>query len=366
MARGRPKGSKNKLVKKLLKDRQGDKSKENSFGIPEEERIDVKEKMAHGINKDGTVIGTSLTKEQQDKRDKLHNVMRDINVHYKDPTMCKFAKDEPPKESIPFDKKELDEFLGGGGVYGNFVIFWGTEGVGKTTLALMQITGAQKRNKNCVYIDMEHTIDKQRMEVMGVDTESLVLVENCETAEQTMDIVIKLAKEKVADLVIIDSIQAMSPKDEQYEGKANKEKSMEKNNIALLARKMSEFLRRTASAVYKGKMAVILIGQARTGGIGGFAPHDTLSAGRAVKFYSLLTVYARKGQGVDAPFITEKIKKMILNDEGDKEEKLVNVKTHVGFDVVLKIEKTKKTNSKPELSELHLSYYFKSGFIKKE
>jgi recombination protein RecA len=156
----------------------------------------------------------------------------------------------------------------------------------------------------------------------------------------------------------------MSPKGEQFKGKANTERSMDDNNIALLARKMSEFLRRTCSAVYKGKMAVILIGQARTGGIGGFATHEELTGGRATKFYSLLTVNMRKGQGVDSPVISEKKEVIEINEEGDKVKVKKVVKTKIGFDAVLTINKTKKSHSQPELSTLHIPYYYASGFIK--
>lgn len=324
---GRPKGSRNKknLSDELLEERKQDNKSEN-------------------------------------KKEKLNRILREINLKYKDPTMCKFAKDEPPKESLSFGIKELDDFLGGGAVFGNFVVWWGGEGVGKTTLALLQIAQAQKEGKNCVYIDMEHTLDVERAKIFGVNLEELVLIEDCETAEQAMDITIKLAKEKVVDLIVIDSIQAMSPKDEQFQG--NIEKSMEKNNIALLARKMSEFLRRTASAVYKGKTAVILIGQARTGGIGSFAIRDVLTGGRAVKYYSMLTAHIHKGQAVDAPTISEKAEVIEINEEGDKVKKIKTIKRKIGFDCVLEIDKTKKINSKPELSKLHLPFYYETGFLK--
>lgn len=316
------------------------------------ERIDL-EKLAENMNyqlKQNAV----LNKEQEDRRAELKEVMKDINKEFKDPNMCKFAIDEPAKESLSFGMKELDEFLGGGAVYGNYVIFWGSEGVGKTTLALMQIAEAQRQGKNCVYLDLEHTLDKERMKLFGVNLEDLILIENTDTAEQAMDIVIRLSKEKVADLIIVDSIQAMSVKEENVEGKGEKNRSMEESEIAALAKKMGKFLRRTCSAIYKGNTAIILIGQARTGGIGTFATHEELTGGRASKFFSMLTVQMRKGQGTDAPTIK------IKDEEGKTKDK------KIGFSCVLIINKTKKCASKPELSELRLPYYFASGFIKKE
>jgi recombination protein RecA len=298
-----------------------------------------------------------LTKEQQERKDRLNTVLREINKEYQDPEMIKFANKELPKESIPFYNKYLDPFLGGGGIYGNYVIFWGTEGVGKTTLAFLQIASIQKQGKIACYIDLEHTLDLERAKLFGVNPDELVLIENAETAEQAMDIVITLAKSKTIDLIVIDSIQAMTPKEENVEGKAEKTRSMEEAEIAALAKKMGKFLRRTASSIYKAKCSVILIGQARTGGIGTFITRDELTGGRAIKFWSMLTVYLRKGQGSDAP--TERIETEDLDEKGKK----IKETKKVGFDCVLIINKTKKGNSKPELSELHLPYYFSKGFL---
>lgn len=286
------------------------------------------------------------------KKEKLLAIMNEINKRYEDANMIKFAINEPEKQSINCGIEAIDNFLGGLATIGNFTVIYGSEGVGKSTLAFCQIAEAQKQGKLVAYIDLEHTLDKTRLAQYGVKLEDLVLVENCETAEQAMDITITLSKEQVVDLIIIDSIQAMSPKDEQFTGKGDQEKSMESDEMALLARKMGKFLRRTAPFIYKAKVAVLLIGQVRTGGIGSFVTHETLTGGHSVRHWSVLTVFMRKGQGVDAP-----VEKYI--EDGKKKER------KIGFDCVLKIEKTKKSNSKPELSELHIPFYFDKGFLKK-
>jgi recombination protein RecA len=286
----------------------------------------------------------------QERKDKLSLVLRNINKDMEDSDMVKFACDEPAKESINFGIKSIDELLGGGAVIGNFVVIYGSEGTGKSTLAYCQITEAQRQGKICAYIDLEHSFTKERASQFGVKLEDLALIENCETAEDAMNISIKLSKEKCVDLIVLDSINAMSPHDEQYEGKGEKEREMEKEEMALLAKKMGKFLRRVAPFIYKGKVAYLLIGQVRTEGIGGFATREGLSGGHGVKHWSFQTIYLRKGQSVDAP--TRKFK--------DEDGKVKDVK--VGFDCVIKIEKTKKNNSKSELSDLHISYLFKEGF----
>ncbi|MFH0806064.1 MAG: AAA family ATPase [Patescibacteria group bacterium] len=357
MPRGRPKGSKNNNSQHSEQSEitNNKKAEELKDAV---DLIDSLDKKIFGeiVLKEEKKI--ELTKEQLEKQEKLKRIMTEINKEYKDPEMCKFAKDEPSKESVYFGHKQLDDFLGGGAVYGNFVIFWGDVGTGKTTLALMQIAQAQKMGKICAYLDLEHTLDKERMKLFGVNVENLVLIENCESAEQAMNIVIRLAKEKVVDLIVIDSIQAMSTREEQVSGKGEKIRSMEEAEMASLAKKMGKFLRRTATPIYKAKIAVLMIGQARTGGLGTFITKDELTGGRAIKFWAIMLVYMRKGQGVDSP--TEKIELDELDEKGNSKWEEIKI----GFSTVLIIQKTKKGNSKPELSELRIPYYFSTGFVK--
>jgi recombination protein RecA len=288
-----------------------------------------------------------------EKKERLNKLMAEKNREYKD-TILKFAKDEEDKERFPFGNKQIDEFTGNGGVGGNFIIIWGGEGVGKSTLALNQVATAQKKNKICAYVDIEHSFDKQRAELFGVNLNDLVLIENANCAEEAMDIILSLAKEKVVDLIILDSIQAMTPKAES-EGKSGKERSMEEDEIALLAKKMGKFLRRCSTPIYKAKIAVTMIGQSRTGGIGSFATHEELTGGRASKHYSLLTLFMQKGPGAESP--TEKV----TLEEKDENGKPIKVTKKIGFQGIIKIQKT-KVNSKPELSDLRIPFYFDRGF----
>jgi recombination protein RecA len=301
-------------------------------------------------------ITIELTKEQKEKKQRLLKVMNEVNREHKS-IILGFAKDEPDKEKLPFGIPEIDTLTGNGGIAGNYIIIWGSESVGKSTLALNQAVTAQRNGKICAYLDLEHAFDKGRALMHGINLDDLVLVENIDNAEEAMNVVIKLAKEQVVDLIIVDSIQAMSPKAEN-EGKGGKERMMEEDEIALLAKKMGKFLRRTSTPIYKAKIGVTLIGQSRTGGIGTFATHEELTGGRSQKHWSLLTLFIRKGQNADAP--TEKVD----TGELDENDKPIKITKRIGFDAVLQIQKT-KTNSKPEGSELHIPFYFASGFLKK-
>lgn len=295
------------------------------------------------------------TKEQKEKKQRLLKLINEVNRDHKK-IVIRTANEEPNKTRAPFGIKEVDDFCGGG-IHGNFIIIWGSESVGKSSLCLYQVAEAQKQGKLCAYLDLEHAFDKNRAKLLGVNLDDLFLAEDLDTAEQAMDLVIRLAKDKAVDLIIVDSIQAMTPKGEN-ENKSGKERSMEEDEIALLAKKMGKFLRRTATPIYQSQIAVTLVGQSRTGGIGGFATHEELTGGRATKHYSLLTLFMRKGQGVDAP--TEKVDSGELDDK----DKPIKITKKVGFDSVIVIQKT-KVESKPELSELHLPFYFNSAFTKK-
>jgi recombination protein RecA len=292
-----------------------------------------------------------------EKKSRLNALMAEKNREYKG-IVLKYAKDEPDKERYPFGIKQIDELTGNGGVGGNFIIVWGGEGVGKSTLALNQVATAQKNNKICAYVDIEHSFDKERALLFGVKLDELVLMEDINCAEEAMDVIISLAKEQVVDLIIVDSIQAMSPKAEN-EGKSGKNRGMEEDEMALLAKKMGKFLRRCSTPIYKAKIAVTMIGQSRTGGIGSFVTHEELTGGRASKHYSLLTLFLHKGVSAEAP--TEKVTLKELDEDG----KPIKITRKIGFECVLQIQKT-KVRSQPELTNLRLPYYFDKGFFNEQ
>ncbi len=295
-------------------------------------------------------------KKSNERKTRLTEVMKEINKTHG--TIIKFGCDEKPKEYLSFGVQEVDEFAGGI-TKGNFTVVYGPESSGKSTLGLHTVAKAQRAGLICCYIDLEHSLDIDRAVEIGVDIDSLVIIEEADSAEQAMDITIKLSKEGVVDLIIIDSIQAMSPKGEQ-ETKAGKQKSIEDDTMAALARKLGQFFRMCATPVYKGQVAVLLVGQVRTMGIGSFATHDGLSGGKALLHWAYQVIYMRRGQKADAPMT--KVKEPYI-DEETGEEKTRTVNLAIGFDCVMKLEKTKSSKSKGEGTVLHLPFYLESGFI---
>ena len=272
---------------------------------------------------------------------KVLEAMKSINKKF-GANQVKFAKDEPPKESLEWANPQLNSFCKSL-VKGNFSVLWGSNSVGKSTLAYQTIAHNQKSSKVCCLIDTEHNFSVDRAEQLGVDLENLILINEVDTAEQGMDIIISLCKEKVVDLFIVDSVQAMSPEGEQ-QTKKEAIKSIADDEMAQIARKLSKFFRVCATPLYKSNAHCLLIGQVRKG-LGSFIVQDILSGGEAQSHWATAIINMRKGQKADAPIRKEKV-----------DGKTVDVV--LGHDTVFKINKTKITGSKPENSDIHIPFYF--------
>jgi len=282
---------------------------------------------------------------EQSKLDKAKQVIRDFNKS-QGKVMIKSASEVEKRNKLSFGVGALDRLTNGGIEYGVTTVVWGEAGTGKTTLALKLIAQAQKEGKICLYADIERSFNRDWAIKQGVDIDKLIYGKFF-TAEQPLDAIVALAKEQCVDLILIDSIQGLSPKAEQIKGKSTV-KSLEDDTMALLARKLSLFFRVAIPYISEAKTALVMIGQARTN-LGSFVALDTLSGGHALKHNSRLTLRVRRGQGVDAP--TEEI----IDDDGKKH------KTKIGYDMVVKVEKAQLEGVK-ELSEIHLPFYYGHGF----
>lgn len=287
-----------------------------------------------------------------EKKERLHQLMNEKNREYKG-NFLKFAKDEEAPTRTLFGVPAIDE-LTGGIASKRFTVIYGSKGTAKTSLAYLAIAQAQKNKKICAYIDMERSYDEVRAKQFGVNVDDLVLATEFDTAEEAMDTFISMCKEKVVDLIVLDSLQALSCKGEQ-ETKKGKQKSTEDDTMALLARRLSQFFRMSASGVYKGDVTVILIGQTRMN-LGGFIALESLSGGHALQHWSTMTINTRRGPKAESP--TEKVTLEELDENGKK----IKVEKIIGFQSIIKIEKTKISGSKAEGEEVRLPYYFANGF----
>jgi len=266
-----------------------------------------------------------------------------------------FAEETPDVEVLKSGIKAVDTFIFGF-KKGAFSIAWGSTGCGKSTLALQTIANIQKEGGICCYIDMERSFEKPRAEQLGVNLSELILVSDCQTAEEAMGVIRTLAKDKVCDFLVVDSVQAMSPKGEQ-ENKG-KERDIAEAEMALLAQKLSKFFRIVSADVFKAKMAVLLIGQCRMS-LGSFIVRADLSGGEALKHWSYQTIFMRRGQGADAP--SQKVIEYFLDPDGKMHKESKNIPC--GFDAVLKLNKSKSSNSALEFSEIHVPFTYKNGFV---
>jgi len=286
----------------------------------------------------------------QERRDRLNATLREINKIL--PNSVKYANTIEIKERMSFGYKCLDKLTGGGILCGNFTTLWGSKGCGKSTIAYKMIATAQKNGKIAAYLDIERSYDPVWAAKFGVNTEELVYIA-CETAEQILDVILKLTREKVVDLIVLDSIQGLTPHGENYVGKGEKEKSVEDDTMALLARKLSQFFRMAAAPVSNAKCAVLLIGQARMD-LGSFIKMETLSGGHALLHNSRLILRCRRGQKADAP--SEKRETDEVNEKGKKLKETIQL----GFDLVVHVEKS-QIQGCTEGQEIHVPFFYKGG-----
>jgi len=190
-------------------------------------------------------------------------------------------------ESIPTGSISLDLALGVGGIpKGRVVEIYGPESSGKTTLTLHMIAEVQKRGGLAAFIDAEHALDPEYAKRIGVKLEDL-LISQPDNGEQALDIVDTLVRSNGLDLIVIDSVAALTPRNE-IEGE------MGDSHMGLHARLMSQALRKLTAIISKSKTTVIFINQIRMKIGVMFGNPETTTGGNALKFYASLRIEVRR------------------------------------------------------------------------
>ena len=191
-------------------------------------------------------------------------------------------------QSISTGSLGLDLALGIGGIpQGRVVEVYGPESSGKTTLALQITAESQKNGGVCAFIDAEHALDVVYAKNLGVDVENL-LVSQPDYGEQALDIVETLARSGAIDLIIIDSVAALTPKVE-LEGE------MTDQQVGVQARLMSKALRKLTGVLSKMNCTVLFINQLRMKiGMMGYGSPETTTGGNALKFYASVRIDIRR------------------------------------------------------------------------
>ncbi len=197
-------------------------------------------------------------------------------------------KEIEPINAISTGSIGLDLALGIGGVpEGRVVEIYGPESSGKTTLALQATAECQKRGGVCAFIDAEHALDVLYARNLGVDIENL-LVSQPDYGEQALDIVETLARSGAIDLIVVDSVAALTPKVE-LEGEMNDQQ------VGVQARLMSKALRKLTGVLHKMNCTIIFINQIRMKiGTMGYGSPETTTGGNALKFYASVRIDVRK------------------------------------------------------------------------
>src|ERR1035437_9297288 len=235
--------------------------------------------------------GKEIEEKSTQKGDPTDNIIETLNA-----IRSKFGEDsimklgEKPRvnvAAIPTGSIGLDAALGVGGIpRGRIIEIFGPESSGKTTLSLHIIAEAQKKNGICAFIDAEHAMDPEYAARLGVKTDEL-LISQPDTGEQALEIVDSLVRSGKVDVIVIDSVAALTPKDE-IEG------DMGAYHVGKQARLMSQALRKLTAIVAKSKTVVIFINQIRMQIGVMFGNPETTPGGKALKFYTSVRLDIRR------------------------------------------------------------------------
>jgi recombination protein RecA len=218
----------------------------------------------------------------------LEDALKAIQTKFGEGSIMKMG--ETPKVDlnvIPTGSIGLDMALGVGGIpRGRIIEIFGPESSGKTTLASHIVAEAQKLGGICAYIDAEHAMDPEYTKKLGVKINDL-LISQPDTGEQALEIVESLVRTGKVDVIVVDSVAALTPKDE-IEG------DMGAYHVGKQARLMSQALRKLTAIVARSKTVVIFINQIRMQIGVMFGNPETTPGGKALKFYTSVRLDIRK------------------------------------------------------------------------
>lgn len=227
-----------------------------------------------------------------DRKKNLEQALLQIEKEFGKGSIMKLGDNEIQKiDVIPTGCLTLDYALGIGGIpRGRIIEIYGPESSGKTTVALHMVAEAQKRGGTAAFIDAEHALDPVYAKKLGVDIENLY-VSQPDNGEQALDICDALVGRGAVDIVVIDSVSALTPK-------AEIEGDMGDNHVGLQARLMSQALRKLTGMTNKSQACVIFINQLREKIGVMYGSPETTSGGKALKFYASIRLDVRKSEAI--------------------------------------------------------------------
>ena len=228
-----------------------------------------------------------MPKEEPNKQSILDETVKEIKDRFGEGSIMKLGEvKKVDVAAIPTGSPSLDIALGIGGVpRGRVMEIYGPESSGKTTLALHIVANAQKEG-TAAFIDAEHALDPAYAKKIGVKMDE-ILISQPDNGEQALDIVETLVKSGAVEVIVIDSVAALTPQ-------AEIEGEMGDTHVGRQARLMSQALRKLTAIVAKGNVTVIFINQIRMRIGVMFGNPETTSGGQALKFYSSVRIEVRR------------------------------------------------------------------------
>lgn len=222
------------------------------------------------------------------KEEALRSVLEKIDKQFGQGAIMRMGENEKLDINvIPTGITVIDKALGVGGIpKGRITEIYGPESSGKTTVALHVIAQSQKQGGTVAFIDAEHALDPTYAKAIGVDTDNL-LISQPDYGEQALEICSILARSGAVDLIVIDSVAALTPKVE-IEG------NMGDTHVGLLARLMSQAMRKLTAEVSNAGCTVVFINQVREKIGTGYGNPEVTTGGRALRFYASIRMEVRK------------------------------------------------------------------------
>lgn len=234
----------------------------------------------------------STTSVNENKRKAMDLAISQIEKNFGKGSIMKLGQNSKMTvETFPTGSLSLDIALGGGIPKGRIIEVYGPESSGKTTLTLHALAEVQKSGGTAAFIDAEHALDPEYAKKIGVDLDSL-LVSQPDSGEQALEIVETLVRSNAVDLIVVDSVAALTPR-------AEIEGEMGDSHMGLQARLMSQALRKLTAAVSRSNVSIIFINQIRMKIGVMFGNPETTTGGNALKFYASVRMEIRSAGKIE-------------------------------------------------------------------
>lgn len=238
------------------------------------------------------MVNQTKAKQDAHKMEAIQSAIAQIEKNFGEGSIMKMGDAHKIKvETVSSGSLSLDLALGGGMPQGRVIEIYGPESSGKTTLALHTIAAVQKKGGKAAFIDAEHALDPEYAAKIGVDVENL-LISQPDYGEQALEITETLVRSGAINVIVIDSVAALTPK-------AEIEGMMGDSHMGLQARLMSQALRKLTSIIAKTRCMVIFLNQIRMKIGIMFGNPETTSGGNALKFYASIRLDIRRVGKID-------------------------------------------------------------------